>query len=116
MKALLDPASVGEMQTVASWLRCAQAAVPIARNAVEREGRPDRLLRTLTEQNVLLQMRHLRSHPSVAKALSAGALTISGWVYEIGTGEVRIASGSEGGSGHEFAPVEVRDGSSTSAS
>jgi carbonic anhydrase len=50
---------------------------------------------------VLLQMQHLRTHPSVAGAMAREELTISGWVYDIGKGEVRI---SEDG-GRVFRPV-----------
>ncbi len=58
-------------------------------------------MRRLTEENVLLQMQHLRTHPSVAGAMAREELTISGWVYDIGKGEVRI---SEDG-GRVFRPV-----------
>jgi carbonic anhydrase len=37
-------------------------------------------------------MQHLRTHPSVAGALAKGKLSISGWVYDIGHGDVRIYS------------------------
>ena len=50
---------------------------------------------------MLLQVQHLRTHPSVAGAMAREELTISGWVYDIGTGEVRI---SENG-GRVFRPV-----------
>ena len=52
-------------------------------------------LRVLTEQNVLLQMQHVRTHPSVAGAMAKGTLTISGWVYDIAAGEVRICENGE---------------------
>ena len=35
-------------------------------------------------------MNHLRTHPSVAGRMAQGALLISGWVYDIAGGEVRI--------------------------
>ena len=38
----------------------------------------------------MLQMQHMRTHPSVAGAVARGALTISGWVYDIAAGDVRI--------------------------
>ena len=53
-------------------------------------------LKVLTEQNVLLQMQHVRTHPSVAGAMTRGELTISGWVYDIGAGEVRICEEASG--------------------
>ena len=93
MKALLDPASVAAMPTVTSWLRNAHAALSVTEAmGAEGEGK----LRILTEQNVLLQIQHVRTHPSVAGALARGELTISGWVYDIGAGEVSICE--EGGS------------------
>ena len=103
MKALLDPAAVSGMPTVTSWLKNAHAALTVARTLTERSGHPESLLQTLTEENVLLQMQHLRTHPSVAGAIARGELTLSGWLYEIGTGEVRIVSEYE----REFAPVEL---------
>ena len=111
MKALIDPASLGGMPTVASWLKNAHAALSVARTLTEKQGATDRLLPTLTERNVLLQMQHLRTHPSVAGAIAQGELTLSGWIYEIGTGEVRIATHDE----HDFAPVELGEAVSTGA-
>ena len=64
------------------------------------------LMRRLTEENVLLQLQHLRTHPSVAGAMAREELTISGWVYDIGKGEVRI---SEDG-GRVFRPVTTEGG------
>ena len=105
MKALLDPTAVAGMPTVTSWLKNAHAALSVARSLEERRPdaapSPHTLLQTLTEQNVLLQLQHLRTHPSVAGALALGDLTLSGWLYEIGTGEVRITGGED-----SFAPVE----------
>ena len=91
MKALLNPESVAGMPTVKSWLNNGLAALRIA-ETLRRDSHPSgELLPILTEQNVLMQLAHLRTHPSVAGALARGTLTISGWVYEIGTGEVRVA-------------------------
>ena len=89
MKALLNPATVEEMPTVKSWLRNAHTALSIA-EALKEHGKPQDLLRLVTEQNVILQMQHVRTHPSVAGAMARGELTISGWVYDIAHGEVRI--------------------------
>jgi len=52
---------------------------------------------------VLLQMRHLKTHPSVAAAMALGELTISGWMYNIGTGEVSVAEDGQ----NAFTPVGV---------
>ncbi|HSU18224.1 MAG TPA: carbonic anhydrase [Acidobacteriaceae bacterium] len=104
MKALLDPASVDKMPSVRNWLTNAHAARTVAETLHERdlvEGRERPLIDVLTEQNVLLQIQHIKTHPSVAGAIAMGGLTISGWIYSIGTGEVRIAEDGE----RKFAPV-----------
>jgi carbonic anhydrase len=105
MKALLTPESVEKLPTVKSWLKNAHAALTVSeslhqRNADDTADRP--VIDVLTEQNVLLQLQHLKTHPSVAGALAAGKLTISGWVYDIGAGAVRIAEDGQ----REFLPVE----------
>jgi carbonic anhydrase len=92
MKALLQPDSTAALPTVRSWLRNGSAALMVAQSLAEKDERPSHILRRLTEQNVLMQLAHLKTHPSVAGALTRGELTISGWVYEIGTGEVRVAT------------------------
>jgi carbonic anhydrase len=105
MKALLDPDSVERMPTVQKWLHNAHAALAAADVLYTRDvqtGSNRTLLEELTEQNVLLQLQHLKTHPSVARAITAGDLTVSGWVYEIGSGAVRIARDGQ----REFTPVQ----------
>ena len=89
MKALLEPESVESMPTVKAWLQNAHAALSVARALDEGKGEAE-LLKSVTEQNVLLQMQHVRTHPAVAGAMARGELTLSGWVYDIARGEVRI--------------------------
>ena len=101
MKGLLHPESLEKMPTVKSWLKNAHAALSVANSLAEDGETPGELIRRLTQENVLLQLQHLRTHPSVAGAMAREELTISGWVYDIGKGEVRI---SEDG-GRVFRPV-----------
>ncbi|GGG78199.1 carbonic anhydrase [Edaphobacter dinghuensis] len=100
MKGLLNPDSVTTMPAVENWLKNATAARSIAEALGAKNEEPGILMRRVTEQNVLLQIQHLRTHPSVAAAIARKELTISAWVYEIGTGEVRICE-----DGIEFVPV-----------
>jgi carbonic anhydrase len=103
MKALLDPASVETMPTVKSWLRNAHAALSVA-EAMKSDAEDEaEFMKLLAERNVLLQMQHVRTHPSVAGAMARGELTISGWYYDIGKGEVAICDGEQG----KFEPVTV---------
>jgi carbonic anhydrase len=101
MKGLLYPEALEKMPTVKSWLKNAHAALSVANSLADPDEKPSDLIRRLTEENVLLQMQHLRTHPSVAGAMAREELTMSGWVYDIGKGEVRI---SEDG-GRVFVPV-----------
>jgi carbonic anhydrase len=104
MKALLDPASLDSLATVKSWMRNAEAALSVA-NSLTQEGEEKLTkLRRLTEENVLLQLQHLRTHPSVAGAIARDALTLSGWVYEIGSGQVRISEDGD----RKFTPVGAK--------
>jgi carbonic anhydrase len=90
MQALLAPESVAGMPTVQSWLKNAHAALQVTESIEAKSGGRRSSLEVLTEQNVLLQMQHLKTHPSVAGAMALGKLTVSGWIYNIGTGEVRV--------------------------
>lgn len=104
MQALIDPASVEKLPTVRTWLRNAHAALSVAETVHQRSAGAsleDSLMAVLTEQNVLLQMQHLKTHPSVARGLAKNELSISGWIYSIGTGEVRIAEDGQ----RTFLPV-----------
>jgi len=45
-------------------------------------------LSNVTEENVLLQMQHLKTHPAVVSRLSTGEVDLHGWVYDIEHGTV----------------------------
>ncbi len=86
MKALLNPASTDGMPTVKSWLNNGKSALSVAETFYHEQHRE--ILPVLTEQNVLMQLAHLRTHPSVAGAMARKQLSVSGWIYDIGSGEV----------------------------
>ena len=86
MKALLKPESTEKMPTVRRWLRNAEAALSVTREVAPEAN----MLPNLTEQNVLMQMTHAKTHPAVAGAMARGELTVGGWVYDIARGDVRI--------------------------
>lgn len=89
MKGLLDRDKLTNMPTVGNWLRNAEAALSIVKarnNAAGAHGEMEQLI----GENVLLQLNHLRTHPSVAGKMAEGKLAIYGWVYEIGSGRVNM--------------------------
>ena len=88
MKGLLDRKTVSRMPTVKTWLRNAEAALSIVQ-AKHPDLPAQAMIDELVETNVVLQLNHLRSHPSVAGKLAVGTLDVHGWVYDIATGMVR---------------------------
>jgi carbonic anhydrase len=58
----------------------------------------------LLEQNVILQLNHLKTHPTVAVALAKGELQLHGWVYDIAEGEILALDMDTG----QFSPVAER--------
>lgn len=87
MKGILHPENTRGVPAVASWLRHAEGA----RRMVEEnhECREEQTkLQCLTEENVIVQLEHLKTHPPVAVALARGDLQLYGWTYQISTGEV----------------------------
>jgi carbonic anhydrase len=104
MKALLYPEGMEKMPIVQRWLMNAETALSVANSLFQPDEKPSEKMRRLTEENVLLQLQHLRTHPSVAGAMARQELTISGWVYDIGTGEVRISA--DGGRVFEAVKIE----------
>jgi carbonic anhydrase len=87
MKGLLNPDSTKDLPTVEAWLRNAQAA----KSAVfARKLEGAEAMQEVIEENVRLQLTHLRSHPAVAAALANDAINLLGWVYDIGDGKITV--------------------------
>ena len=81
MKGALHPEALDEFPNVAAWLQYADITHR------ETEPTPEFLL-SLTEHNVVAQLKNLRTHPTVQARLADGDLTLHGWVYHIGSGTV----------------------------
>jgi carbonic anhydrase len=91
MKALLHPDRVQGMPGVKHWMGHGVAArsrlLRVFANAPE-----DEQLQRVTELNVLAQIEHIKTHPSVRDRLQKGEVELRGWVYDIGDGSVRQAN------------------------
>lgn len=91
MNGLLTPDIANELPQTAAWLNHSQILVEhVEKRHPNTVHNPVAKLMHLTQDNVLLQIEHLKTHPAVAKRLEEGTLTIHGWYYEIDTGEVHI--------------------------
>lgn len=95
MKALLDPAQTSTLPAMTRWLRHAEATRRIIDENYQHLEGPARVMATV-EENVLVQLEHVRTHPTVAARLGRGQLRLHGWVYKIETGEVFAFQPDEG--------------------
>jgi len=86
MKGAIDTAALKDLPHVREWLDHTRSAVEIVKARRGRCGADQ--LDELTEENVLVQLQHLRTHPVVAARLRTGQIQLHGWVYVIETGEV----------------------------
>jgi carbonic anhydrase len=95
MKGLLHPEILQDMPAVAQWLCYAESTRRILKQ--NYQGLDDvAMLKAAVEENVLVQIENLRTHPSVAAKLAVGALHLHAWVYKIETGEVFTYDTEEG--------------------
>lgn len=93
MKAFLTPEKLVDMPNVAAWLRHAHAAECVVNAAYPDLDDKDRV-HALAMENVVAQIHHLRTHPSVAAALARGELSLHGWFFEIETGRILALDGT----------------------
>ena len=87
MGGLLDLDGLDSLPTVKSWLGNAASTLSTVRQKYPDASGDDLLAHTI-QSNVLAQLDNLRTHPSVAAAVSTGKLKLTGWVYRFETGEV----------------------------
>ena len=106
MKGLLDPPSAEEFPALRAFLGHAEATRRIIReNYKHLEG--EALLTATVEENVLVQLENLRTHPVVAAKLARKELNLHGWVYKLETGVVFSYHPGEG----QFLPLGEQRGS-----
>lgn len=113
MKALVDEHPVADLPAARAWFSHAEATRRIVRQR-HRHLPPDEMQVVAAEENVLVQMNNLSTHPAVAARLSSGELRIYGWYYDIGRGRLRQYDQSNGsfndlnGEAHAAAPLPIR--------
>jgi len=76
------------LPAVADWLRQAGAATSGAATAHAADATVAEKVSALVRANILSQLAHLTTHPSVARALAQHTVTLHGWLYDIGSGSV----------------------------
>ncbi len=87
MKAVLDPPSLDHLPATKAWLTYAEATRRVMKTHY-KDLPEDEKLEICIEENVLVQIENLRTHPSVLAAITRGALRLHAWVYELESGNV----------------------------
>ena len=101
MSGLLNPKTIETLPAVRAYLQHAEATRRIVEENYADLTDPHKRLTLTVEENVLVQLENLRTHPSVAAAAGRGELKLHGWVYKFETGEVFAFDPDKG----QFLPI-----------
>ena len=100
MKAVANPAGLEKMPNVAAWLRHADVAAKVVDEGYSSIS-PKERVHAISLENVVAQLAHLRTHPSVAAGVARGDISLHGWFFDIGPGQILALDGASG----RFEPV-----------
>jgi len=104
MAAITNNLDLEQLPAVKNWLIHAHET----QERIQKMSNPD--LHQVIEENVLVQIKNLKTHPSVAAAIAAKSVHIFGWTYHFENGTVSVYDPAL----HKFVPsTEVaQDGES----
>jgi carbonic anhydrase len=100
IKGLLHPEDLGDFPLFKEWLKHAEVT---RRNVEDNYSHlnEDQQINVATQENVLVQIENLKTHPAVNSRIAAGELNLHAWIYKIETGEVFSYQPDEG----QFLPL-----------
>jgi len=104
MQGLLHPETLKKLPAVDRWLQFAEATRRILDENYSHVTDETQLFHAAIEENVLVQLENLRTHPSVAAGVARGQLKLHAWVYELETGLVQVYDPVD----HQFEPLDVQ--------
>lgn len=88
MKAIIDtPEALEPLPAMRQWLHHADATRQIVNHKYKHLDGEERLVAAI-EENVLVQINNLSTHPGIAILLATGELKVFGWYFDIATGHV----------------------------
>jgi carbonic anhydrase len=87
VNAILNPETMDRLPFVKRWLAQGDRVRNIVAERYAHLDEAGRMLAAVSE-NVLVQLENLRAFPNISERLERGDLAMSGWVYDIATGEV----------------------------
>tara|TARA_R110002049_G_scaffold4601_1_gene31649 strand:- start:30961 stop:31452 length:492 start_codon:yes stop_codon:yes gene_type:complete len=84
---LMSPESLHTMPRVGEWLQYADATRQIVQSKhADRTAYAQ--IDAATEENVLVQLNHLKTHPSVSTAIAMDRVALHGWLFRAESGEL----------------------------
>ena len=104
VSALLNPEPVRHLLALTAWLGQAEATRRILEENYKHLSGDD-LLNVAVQENVLVQIENLETHPAVRARISRGALALHPWVYKFETGRMFAYSADE----RRFAPIDATE-------
>lgn len=88
MQAILEtPEKLEPLPNVRQWLVHAESTRQIVNHKYASLKGEERLVAAI-EENVLVQINNLSTHPGIASLLATGELKVYGWYFDIATGMV----------------------------
>jgi carbonic anhydrase len=87
MQGLLKPEALEALPAMKVWLKHAEGTRRLIQENYQHL-KDDALLTATAEENVLVQLENLRTHPAVQQRLAQRELTLHGWVYKLETGQM----------------------------
>ncbi|GGF70275.1 carbonic anhydrase [Alteromonas lipolytica] len=103
MKGALAPEGLTALPHVKEWLGHCRVATEVVKEKCGCDSlNKDDHLQLVTEENVVQQLQHLRTHPAVAAKIATGQVQLHGWFYNIETAEVLSYDEKTG----EFVPMD----------
>lgn len=89
MKGAIAPEGLTSLPHVKEWLGHCRVATDVVKERCGCDAlNNDEHLQLVTEENVVQQLQHLRTHPAVAAKIATGQVQLHGWFYNIETAEV----------------------------
>ncbi len=102
MKGVIDPSTLKNLPNVKNWLNHSKRAVEMT--LIENDPLISKELNTVIRNNILIQIKNLRTHNVVLQKLKTNSLEIHGWFYDIGKGSLDVFDESTG----LFIPAEEK--------
>jgi len=95
LASLFAPSKLEGMPAAAAWLEYAQATQRIVCEKYAGEA-PVAQMEAAAEENVLVQIANLRTHPAVAAAIASEQIQIQGLVHRVETDELAAFDATRG--------------------